>query len=56
MQTEYDYNNEPEIDEMGKPYKTSEFSFWDEVGYWGGWFVTVLAVLGLITLIITCNG
>lgn len=52
MQTEYDYNNEPELDEYNNP----QFSFLDEVGYWGGWFVTVLAVLGLITLILTCNG
>ena len=47
MQTEYDYNNEPEIDEMGKSYKVSEFSFWDEVGYWGGWLIVILLIVGL---------
>ena len=47
MQTEYDYNNEPEIDEMGKSYKVSEFSFLDEVGYWGEMLLLILLIVGL---------
>lgn len=44
----FEWDNEPEIDEMGKPYKVSEFSFWEEFQYWFGWVLIVGALLLLI--------
>ena len=41
MQTEYDYNNEPEIDETGN----IDFTFMDYVRYYGGWLSLIGAVI-----------
>ena len=44
MQTEYDYNNEPEIDETGN----IDFTFMDYVRYYGGWLSLIVGIVLLV--------
>ena len=47
MNTEYDYNFEPEIDETGN----IDFTPMDYVRYYGGWLSLIVSLIGAVILL-----